>query len=113
MIDYSRRKSTGDEKIRGGQPSPGAGNTLRHAGDGSSQARAVRQRSEEVYDINKDGMLQHQEVALLLQDVISTVEKWGQAQVNSAVTASFDRDHNGTIDVQEASLIRQAQDSGE
>ena len=105
MIDYSRMKKNSGQ-LPQDEPAPTTLSKEQKSSADTQKEIPVRQRSEEVYDKNNDGQLQEEEVRALLADVVSSVEMWGQAQLNSDLLVPYDADNNGTLDVQEAASLR-------
>jgi len=109
MIDHSRKNKISGQ-ARQEEPAAKTGSEDQKSSGAFGKEVPVRQRSEEVYDKNNDGKLQEDEVRSLLADVISSVEMWGQARINSDILIVYDADKNGSLDVQEAGALRAALD---
>ena len=65
----------------------------------------VTNQVEELYDINKDGNLQSDEVKSFLKDVSAAVEKKGNFTVSSEVLKPYDKNNDGMISRNELSDI--------
>lgn len=70
----------------------------------SAQPR-VTNRVERLYDLNRDGYLQQDEVADFYRDVVSSVQNRGSFRVSSELLRDFDADQDGRISRYEVSEI--------
>jgi hypothetical protein len=66
----------------------------------------VSNRVEKIYDLNDDGILQDDEIADILRDVLSSVRSRGNFMVSSPLLQFFDTDGDGLISHYEANAIR-------
>lgn len=63
---------------------------------------AVRSRVERIYDMDKDGQLQREEVVDFLGDVVRAVERRGHFAVTTGILVVFDKDKNNEINQSES-----------
>ena len=68
----------------------------------------VTNQDEELYDANKDGVLQNEEVQAFLKDVTIAVDKKGSFNVSSNILKEYDKDQDGSISRLEAQDIELA-----
>ncbi|MCA9395501.1 MAG: EF-hand domain-containing protein [Candidatus Omnitrophica bacterium] len=67
------------------------------AGQEASAQPRVTNRVERLYDLNRDGFLQPDEVADFYRDVVSSVQNRGSFRVSSDLLRDFDSDQDGRI----------------
>ena len=68
----------------------------------------VNNRVEQIYDANKDEILQPEEVNAFLKDVVSAVDKKGSFSASSDVLKPWDKDGDGKISKAEVNAIEAA-----
>lgn len=66
----------------------------------------VSNNIEKIYDKNRDGRLQPEEIKLMLNDVVSTVERSGDYRIASNLLKKFDKNHDGLINQDEIKEIQ-------
>lgn len=101
LIDYEKRNQDPPKR------SPTDTQIQKNQSKSTQQAIRVTNRSERMYDKNKDGWLQSDELAEYLTDVINTVQRKGDFQVNSDFLGQFDKDEDGHIGYYETINIRE------
>ena len=100
LIDYNRRNKTQQAAPAAKAP------TVRMQPETTAAATTkVLTRQERRYDLNGDGVLQSDEVIMLLKDVVDGVEKDGRYVVNSDVLKQYDSNDDGYISKYEAAAI--------
>lgn len=120
MINYERRKKRQEKVInlraQTGPTTPTQTQTqnqaTRHQSVRDEIARVmqsqpkVANRTERLYDSNRDGLLQEDEIKNFYSDVVSATERRGQFRISSELLRGFDSDEDGRISRLEASNIR-------
>lgn len=66
---------------------------------------AVTNRVERLYDLNRDGFLQKDELKDFYKDVVSSVKNKGKFQVSSELLKNFDANSDGQITLYEINDI--------
>ena len=109
LINHQRRAAGGYKAPAPAEPAPAAetpavkkNNTI--AANTTPDFKVTNQ-VEELYDINKDGDLQSDEVKSFLKDVSAAVEKKGNFTVSSEVLKQYDKNNDGMISRNELSDI--------
>ena len=70
----------------------------------------VATRIEHIYDLDRDGRLQQNEITEFLADVVASVERRGSFSISSNLLKLFDKDEDGQISRLEADQIKQILD---
>jgi len=66
----------------------------------------VSNRIERLYDVNRDGLLQEDEVLEYLKGVVTTIDRRGRFTVGSNILKKFDRNNDGSISKYEVQSLK-------
>jgi len=69
------------------------------------EAPQVTSRTERIYDINRDGLLQQDEIQEFYRDIIASIDRRGEFKVRSGLLKVFDTNEDGKISRYEAKAI--------
>ncbi|MGE0269215.1 MAG: EF-hand domain-containing protein [Candidatus Omnitrophota bacterium] len=109
MINYNRRnKSQLDSSKKFSKPKAIQYTSTRKDLAKQAQAKAdpaVTNRVERLYDLNRDGFLQKDELKDFYKDVVSSVKNKGKFKVSSELLKNFDADNDGQISLYEINDI--------
>lgn len=109
MINYQRRNTrmkTGAATKRVLTNTRAAAKKINYYGNDFEQDKTIAKnqgeplvtnRVERLYDLNRDGFLQQDEVADFYKDVVSSVRNKGDFQVSSELLRNFDENKDGRI----------------
>lgn len=105
LINYNRRN--GDVTNAGAAPARTRSTSYGRRGP-AWEARAPKadNRTEQRYDINKDGTLQPAEVRMFLREVVDFVESRGGMRINSEILREYDSNGDGVISQSELGQMR-------
>lgn len=65
----------------------------------------VKDRIERIYDLNRDGRLQREEIIDMYRDVVLSVQRRGAFTVSSDLLKDFDQNEDGRISLGEATVL--------
>jgi len=65
----------------------------------------VKDRIERIYDLNRDGRLQREEIIDMYRDVVLSVQRRGAFTVSSDLLKDFDQNEDGRINLGEADVL--------
>ena len=111
LINHQRRAAGGYKAPPPAEPAPAPAAETPTANENNTVSAnttpdfKVTNQVEELYDINKDGNLQSDEVKSFLKDVSAAVEKKGNFTISSEVLKQYDKNNDGLISRNELSDI--------
>ena len=108
LINHQRRAAGGYKAPPPADPAPAAETPTANENPAAANTAPdfkVTNQVEELYDINKDGNLQSDEVKSFLKDVSTAVERKGNFTVSSEVLKQYDKNNDGMINRTELSDI--------
>ncbi|MBZ0165669.1 MAG: hypothetical protein K8I00_02600 [Candidatus Omnitrophica bacterium] len=109
MINYQRRNTKGEARAATKKvmtSTRAAAKKINYYGNDFKQDKTIKKsqgeplvtnRVERLYDLNRDGLLQPDEVADFYKDVVSSVRNKGDFQVSSELLRNFDENKDGRI----------------
>ena len=105
LIDYSarERRTGGAGPVSRPRPAPPVADTRP---SWMKTEPKVTKKSEEAYDINRDGKLQTAEVKIFLRDTLAEIDKKGGVLVNSDILKEYDKSGDGIVSRYEAEALR-------
>lgn len=100
LIDYKRRLLKRGGAVTNDETTPAIPNWV-------TTPPIVKSKTEQKYDINRDGKLQTAETTVFFRDVLDIIEEKGGYTIDSDLLKPFDKNKDGVISRKEATPLQE------